>query len=129
MWQQKCTKKEICFNIIWLAILNREEPEKKKNKLKVIAWDPLKERSNFTFSTLWNKYHDFFSTPEILLYVKKYWGREGREFSSTLNINLITDKLQIHMLGYSVTKNFENKNMILIFEKNYINSKQQNYTF
>ena len=28
------------------------------------------------------------------------------------------------MLGYSVTKNFENKNMILIFEKNYINSKQ-----
>ena len=60
-------KKEICFNIIWLAILNREEPE--KEKLKATAWDPLKERSNFTFSTLWNKY-DFLktgliSTPEI----------------------------------------------------------------
>ena len=55
-WQPNCTKKEIGFNIILLATLNREKPNK---KLKEIAWNPIKEKCNFTFSTLWNKYHDF----------------------------------------------------------------------
>ena len=55
-WQPNCTKKEIGFNIVLLATLNREKPHK---KLKEIAWNPIKEKSNFTFSTLWNKYHDF----------------------------------------------------------------------
>ena len=32
LWQRKCTKKEFCFNIIWLAILNREELKKENSK-------------------------------------------------------------------------------------------------
>ena len=46
-WQRKSAKKETRLNIIWLAILNRDGTIKKQ--LKVITWDPLKERSNFMF--------------------------------------------------------------------------------
>ena len=50
--------------------------KKERKKLKVIVWDPLKERSNFMFSTLSNKSHDFFNsclifTPEVFSLSKK----------------------------------------------------------
>ena len=71
------------FDIIWLAILNREEP--KKTLLKVIAWDPSKETSNLTFSTLWSKY-DFLIglvfTPVVLILCQEVWepSAGSREF-------------------------------------------------
>ena len=44
---RKYTKKEIFFNVIWLAKLNREE--QKKIKVKVIASGPLKVYSRVNF--------------------------------------------------------------------------------
>ena len=44
---RKYTKKEICFNVIWLGKLNREE--QKKIKVKVIASGPLKVYSRVNF--------------------------------------------------------------------------------
>ena len=38
------TSKEICFNIIWLAILNKQEPKNKK--LNIIAWKKVKAISH-----------------------------------------------------------------------------------
>ena len=62
LWQPaSAPTKEIRLSIIWLAILNREEPKKKAN-IKVIAWDSLKKRNNFTISP----YHgDIISVIEI----------------------------------------------------------------
>ena len=70
------TKKKTHFDIIWLAILNREEL--KKNKTERDGLRSLKKRSSFTFSTCEIDLH-FFSaglvfTPEVFKYVKKYEG-------------------------------------------------------
>ena len=82
-WQQKCAKKQISFDIIWIAILNKAElKEKNKSDSMRSLKGKEKVRSRLTFSIYKINIINYFNkglifTPELFILCKKVWGTEG----------------------------------------------------